>query len=107
MEMKYNLTMQEAEDYVTVMRQIFDMVRMISLEVLFSDGFQGDADGCKCYSFWKKEKRCENCIARKAAMQRKMKVKLEYVDDSLYQVYASYAVSYTHLRAPETGSSRV
>ena len=27
MEMKYNLTMQEAEDYVTVMRQIFDMVR--------------------------------------------------------------------------------
>lgn len=35
MEMKYNLTMQEAEDYVTVMRQIFDMVRMISLEVLF------------------------------------------------------------------------
>ena len=32
MEMKYNLTMQEAEDYVTVMRQIFDMVRMISLE---------------------------------------------------------------------------
>ena len=54
MEMKYNLTMQEAEDYVTVMRQIFDMVRMISLEGLFSDGFQGDADGCKCYSFWKK-----------------------------------------------------
>ena len=90
MEMKYNLTMQEAEDYVTVMRQIFDMVRMISLEGLFSDGFQGDADGCKCYSFWKKEKRCENCIARKAAMQRKMKVKLEYVDDSLYQVYARY-----------------
>ena len=38
----------------------------------------------------KKEKRCENCIARKAAMQRKMKVKLEYVDDSLYQVYARY-----------------
>lgn len=32
MEMKYNLTMQESEDYVTVMRQIFDMVRMISLE---------------------------------------------------------------------------
>ena len=90
MEMKYNLTMQEAEDYVTVMRQIFDVVRMISLEGLFSDGFQGDADGCKCYSFWKKEKRCENCIARKAAMQRKMKVKLEYVDDSLYQVYARY-----------------
>lgn len=90
MEMKYNLTMQEAEDYVTVMRQIFDMVRMISLEGLFSDGFQGDADDCKCYSFWKKEKRCENCIARKAAMQRKMKVKLEYVDDSLYQVYARY-----------------
>ncbi len=29
MEMKYNLTMQEAEDYVTVMRQIFDM------EILF------------------------------------------------------------------------
>ena len=47
MEMKYNLTMQEAEDYVTVMRQIFDTVRMISLEGLFSDGFQGDADGCK------------------------------------------------------------
>lgn len=90
MEMKYNLTMQEAEDYVAVMRQTFDIVRMISLEGLFSDGFQGDADGCKCYSFWKKEKRCENCIARKAAMQRKMKVKLEYVDDSLYQVYARY-----------------
>ena len=43
--MKYNLTMQEAEDYVAVMRQIFDMVRMISVEGLFSDGFQGDADG--------------------------------------------------------------
>ena len=71
MKMKYNLTMQEAEDYVTVMRQIFDMVRMISLEGLFSDGFQGNADGSKCYSFWKKEKRRENCIARKAAMQRK------------------------------------
>ena len=29
-------------------------------------------------------------LPEKAAMQRKMKVKLEYVDDSLYQVYARY-----------------
>ena len=40
MEMKYNLTMQEAEDYVTVMRQIFDMVRMISLKYCFRMAFR-------------------------------------------------------------------
>ena len=90
MEMKYNLTMQEVEDNVAALRQIFDVVRMISVEGLFSDGFQGDADGCKCYSFWKKDKRCDNCISRKAAMQRKMKVKLEYVDSTLYQVFSKY-----------------
>lgn len=71
MEMKYNLTMQEAEDYVTVMRQIFDMVRMISLEVLFSDGFQGDADGCKCYSFWKKKNAVKTVLPEKPQCREK------------------------------------
>ena len=37
MEIKNNLTMQEVEKNVAAMRQIFDVVRMISIEGLFSD----------------------------------------------------------------------
>lgn len=71
MEMKYNLTMQEAEDYVTVMRQIFDMVRMISLEGLFSDGFQGTRTAVNVTASGKKKNAVKTVLPEKRQCREK------------------------------------
>lgn len=42
----------------------------------------------KCFNMWRKEKRCENCIASRALHEQRTTVKIEYVDEKIYMVTA-------------------
>lgn len=84
------MTKEEVEEQVKCLRRIFDVVRFLDADTLHLINDDGQEAMCECYEFWKKDHRCENCISKKVAEQKKEKTKLEYVDSELYQVISRY-----------------
>ena len=87
------MTMQEAENKMEVLREIFDVVRLLKGSDLQTDGMENKLEGkhlCQCYAFWNKDKRCENCISIKALNEKKQTSKIEFLDSDMYQVFARY-----------------
>ena len=54
--------MQEAENKMEVLREIFDVVRLLKGSDLQAAGMESKLAGrenlCQCYAFWNKDKRC-------------------------------------------------
>lgn len=86
----YVMTKEEVAEQVRCLRKIFDVVRFLDAETLHLVSNDEDETMCECYEFWKKDHRCENCISKRVAEQKKEKTKLEYVDTDLYQVISRY-----------------
>ena len=88
------MTMQEAENKMEVLREIFDVVRLLKGSDLQAAGMESKLAGrenlCQCYAFWNKDKRCENCISLKALNEKKQTSKIEFLDSDMYQVFARY-----------------
>lgn len=88
------MTMQEAENKMEVLREIFDVVRLLKGSDLQASGMESKLAGrenlCQCYAFWNKDKRCENCISLKALEEKKQTSKIEFLDSDMYQVFARY-----------------
>ena len=88
------MTMQEAENKMEVLREIFDVVRLLKGSDLQAAGMESKLAGrenlCQCYAFWNKDKRCENCISLKALDEKKQTYKIEFLDSDMYQVFARY-----------------
>lgn len=88
------MTMQEAENKMKVLREIFDVVRLLKGSDLQAAGMESKLAGrenlCQCYAFWNKDKRCENCISLKALEEKKQTSKIEFLDSDMYQVFARY-----------------
>lgn len=88
------MTMQEAENKMEVLREIFDVVRLLKGSDLKTSGMESKLAGrenlCQCYAFWNKDKRCENCISLKALEEKKQTSKIEFLDSDMYQVFARY-----------------
>lgn len=73
---------------------IFDTVRIVDLRSM-NQYVYIDKEGLKketecCYEIWEKEKKCDNCIATKALVQKTKVSKFEFVDDDIYYVTAMY-----------------
>lgn len=77
------MTMQEAENKMEVLREIFDVVRLLKGSDLKTSGMESKLTGrknlCQCYAFWNKDKRCENCISLKALDEKKRHPKLNFL----------------------------
>ena len=88
------MTMQEAENKMEVLREIFDVVRLLKGSDLQAAGMERKLAGrenlCQCYAFWNKDKRCENCISLKALEEKKQTSKIEFLDSDMYQVFVRY-----------------
>ena len=69
------ITMQEAENKMEVLREIFDIVRLLKGSDLQAAEMESELAGkkhlCQCYAFWNKNKRCDNCISLKALDEKK------------------------------------
>lgn len=46
--------------------------------------------GDKCYAIWGKTQRCKNCVSSKAFEKRGQVSKLEFADDSIFQIISKY-----------------
>ena len=88
------ITIQEAENKMEVLREIFDIVRLLKGSDLQAAGMESKLPGkkylCQCYAFWNKNKRCDNCISLKALDEKKQTSKIEFLDSDMYQVFAKY-----------------
>ena len=93
-EKKDCMTMEQAEQKMECLREVFSVVRLVDGEMLRKREEQGqDADTmdmCQCYSFWNKMKPCENCISLKSLKEKKQASKLEFLDSDMFQVFSRY-----------------
>lgn len=87
-------TMKQVEEKMDDYGQIFDIVRLIDEERISrmennSDN-QDPIDPCQCYSFWRKNKQCTNCITAKTIKDKRQRVKIEFSGTDSYQVISRY-----------------
>ena len=88
------MTKQEAEQMLERLRQIFPIVRLLEETDVPKDREDihpgGAEDGCQCFSFWHKTVPCANCISREVLQSKGQRVKIEFLDDEIYQVISKY-----------------
>lgn len=88
------MTMQEAERKMESLREVFQVVRLVDGKMLMDREKRinaGDlSETCQCYSFWKKDKECENCSSLLALKEQTKKIKFEFLDLQVFQVISRY-----------------
>ena len=88
------MTMQEAERKMESLREVFQVVRLVDGKMLMDREKRinaGDlSETCQCYSFWKKDKECENCSSLLALKEQTQKIKFEFLDLQVFQMISRY-----------------
>lgn len=89
----------EIRETISKLTNVFDVVRLVDIadnEVVRSGCKEGNEEmidvchGQKCYAIWGKTQRCKNCVSAKAFEKRGQMSKLEFADDSIYQIISKY-----------------
>ena len=83
------MTKQEAEEMQKELSKVFSVVRLLGTDMLKTGDTDEPAE-CQCFTFWKRSHRCENCISRRAFLDKSQKSKLEILDSKIYQVISKY-----------------
>lgn len=90
--MRDRMTVQEAKEMMAQLRRVFIIVRLLDPEgfkfVELDAGEKDMSPPCQCYDFWKRGKRCENCISAQVSEENPQRTKLEIIDSKIYQVIA-------------------
>ena len=89
MKPDFAMTQQEAEEMQKDLRKIFTIVRLLEADAIPTGDICSSTE-CKCFTFWKKSHRCENCTSRKAFLEKSQKTKLEFLEGKIYQVISRY-----------------
>lgn len=93
MDSNTKMTARELGQMIVQMEKIFTVVRILDKDRLHKlDVRNGElhSEDCKCYSFWEKGKKCENCVAQRALAMKGQCTKLEFIGPEMYQVIAKY-----------------
>lgn len=89
----------EIRQTISKLTQVFDVVRLVDItdnEIVRSGCKPGNEEminacrGDKCYAIWGKTQRCKNCVSSKAFEKRGRVSKLEFADDSIFQIISKY-----------------
>lgn len=93
MDSKINMTADELEQMIVQMNKVFTVVRVLGNELENKIAVKkGEllSETCKCYAFWEKGERCENCVAQRALLTKGQCTKIEFIGPKMYQVIAKY-----------------
>ncbi len=94
-----NYNDSEFEVFAEQIKKVFDVVRVvdpIETNIVSNETFDDDVDKAqktgrlKCYSIWGRNERCQNCISYKTFKTKKTHSKLEFLNDSVYQIFSKY-----------------
>lgn len=88
------ITEAQAVVLMRYFKRMFAFVRLVDPEICMQFAIDSDNHMIerpqRCYTIWNKSNRCENCISMTVAHTKKNLTKLEFVDDRIYNVSASY-----------------
>ena len=88
------MTMQQVQDKMNMLRDVFTVVRLIDVDsiakVQSGEGPWEEKEKCSCYDYWQKKVPCKNCISAKCLHDKTRKTKLELIGSDVYQVTAEY-----------------
>lgn len=90
---------KEIRETISRLTNVFDVVRLVDItdnEVVRAGCKEGNENmidvcrGHKCYAIWGKTERCKNCVSAKAFEKRGQMSKLEFAEDSIFQIISKY-----------------
>ena len=88
------ITEAQAVVLMRYFKRMFEFVRLVDPEICMQFAIDSNNHMIerpqRCYTIWNKSNRCENCISMTVAHTKKNLTKLEFVDDRIYNVSASY-----------------
>lgn len=88
------MTMQQVQDKMNMLRDVFTVVRLLDVDsiakVHSGEGLGEEKEKCSCYDYWQKKVPCKNCISAKCLCDKTRKTKLELIGSDVYQVTAEY-----------------
>lgn len=88
------MTMQQVQDKMNMLRDVFTVVRLLDVDsiakVQSGEGPGEEKEKCSCYDYWQKKVPCKNCISAKCLCDKTRKTKLELIGSDVYQVTAEY-----------------
>ena len=88
------MTMQQVQDKMNMLRDVFTVVRLLDVDsiakVQSGEGPGEEKEKCSCYDYWQKKVLCKNCISAKCLCDKTRKTKLELIGSDVYQVTAEY-----------------
>lgn len=88
------MTMQQVQDKMNMLRDVFTVVRLLDVDsiakVQSGEGPGEEKEKCSCYDYWQKKVQCKNCISAKCLCDKTRKTKLELIGSDVYQVTAEY-----------------
>ncbi len=86
------MTKTETVALINNLSLIFDVVRLVdvSMTLQYTVDDSGNIAGSnyKCYAFWNRNGRCENCISARALTSMHRQTKYEFIGDNIYYVVA-------------------
>lgn len=94
-----NYNDREFEVFAEQIKKVFDIVRVvdpIETNIVSNEDYDNAIDKAektgklKCYSIWGRSERCQNCISYKTFKTKKTQSKLEFLNDSVYQIFSKY-----------------
>lgn len=90
-DLKEFYTQQEADALVENLKKVFPVVRILKENEVGGLSKISELDHpCHCFEFWGKHLPCENCSSMKTLTDHKDRTKIEYLDDTPFQVYSIY-----------------
>lgn len=88
------MTMQQVQDKMNMLRDVFTVVRLLDVDSIANvhsgEGPWEEKEKCSCYDYWQKKVPCKNCISAKCLCDKTRKTKLELIGSDVYQVTAEY-----------------
>ena len=90
MDQNYIITMEETREIMKQLSKVFDVVRLLEAESLREIDENNNIKSCDCYEFWNRRHRCDNCVSQCAISCKGQRIKLEYLDQDIYEVIAKY-----------------
>ena len=88
------MTMQQVQDKMNMLRDVFTVVRLLDgesiIKVQSGEEPEEAMENCNCYDFWQKGVPCKNCISAKCLRDKSRKTKLELLGSDVYQVTSEY-----------------
>lgn len=88
------MTMQQVQEKMNMLRDVFTVVRLLDVDSIANvhsgEGPGEEKEKCSCYDYWQKKVPCKNCISAKCLCDKTRKTKLELIGSDVYQVTAEY-----------------